>query len=378
MSKHDTRENTARSTGTLAYQRSGRRTGALPRLAGAIRCAALLLCGCLNLWLASSVNAGPWETQNNACHNLKNAPANNITWVEVESIRPFASVPVNGVLGRAKIRGPAISCVGEIPPPVANFALQIRPGTGEAGTVCGTGLDGVGVRFIDTDGRAILCSGREEFRRFVNVQPGQVLQLDVPGAMEFIRTKAMSSLKPGRYHIKLSPSFVIDSYWPGYTSSTVWSLTPQVDPNSPPLVLSQCSLAGVTTTVDFKTLTLAQIQSSQQEKPFTVSIGGCGDQTAAEVINQYGSFSFSSATILADGSLGNESCADCATGLAIEVLKQDGAKVDLNRLYKLSLGQFAINSETVTHFFRARLKATPSTLSSGAIKSVLVVVLTQE
>lgn len=377
MSKHDTRENTARSAGTLAYQPSGRRTGALPRLAGAMRPTALLLCGCLNPWLASPANAGPWDTLNHACRNTVQPPGNNVAWVEMESIRPFASVPVNGVLGRAKIRGPAISCVGEIPPPVANFALQIRPGTGEAGTVCRTGLDGVGVRFIDKNGQAILCSGREEFRRFVNVQAGQSLQLDVPGAVEFIRTKAISSLKPGQYNLGLPSSLAIDSYWPGYSDSSVWA-SPKIDPNSPPLILSQCSLAGVTTTVDFKTLTLAQIQSSQQEKPFTVSIGGCGDQTAAEVINQYGSFSFSSATILADGSLGNESCADCATGVAIEVLKQDGAKVDLNRLYKLSQGQFAINGETVTHFFRARLKATPSTLSSGAIKSVLVVVLTQE
>lgn len=325
----------------------------------------------LGIFNSTSANA---DDRNNLC-NTGGSLGENQAMFTLESLRPFASVPVNGVLGTASI-STAIHCSSR--PSQGgrskNFVLQLYPGTAETGTVCSTPLDGIGIRYKSSSGKYIACNHWGEIFRLENVKAGQTASFSFANAIEFIRTKTTTNLQPGLHDLQLPATTTINAYWPTITDGDAWGHYSFAAHTQ--LLVSSCSLSDIPTTVDFKNITWTQIKSGSVEQPFFVKIGGCGDQATAEYINQAASFRFSSAMVLADGSLGNEVCGVCAKGVAIDILQEGGARVNLNQIYKLNQGDFTFSGDSVTHHFRARLKATSSPASVGAIKSMLIVIIT--
>ncbi|PXX73153.1 Pilin (type 1 fimbria component protein) [Pseudomonas sp. LAMO17WK12:I10] len=289
--------------------------------------------------------------------------------ITVGSLRPYYDVPVGGILGTGRIDS-SVTCNTDSS---FSFVIQMVPNSqAELGNdVCQTPLDGVGIRFRDIGGEAIECSFWGDVLYISNPRAGVNYNFSVSPAVEFVRTKDITTLSPGLHNLRMPSATVVNSYLPASTNGQSWG-NYTFNP-SDRLLVSRCMFAEASRTVDFQVVSVGDLGSN--EKLFNIGLRDCGDQMAAELFNNLVKMKFSSAMILPDGTLGNSACGTCAEGVAIEVSDGNGNLVPLNRDYQMRTGAFTISGDTIDHRFKARLKATGGTIKTGRIDSLLTVIL---
>lgn len=327
----------------------------------------------LALGLAMSEPAAADLYDNNYCRTGETEMGNNRVDVKLSYLRPFYDVGIGDVLGAASVSA-ALQCKNRPPYKDGTFVLQLNVGGGGAGQICDTPLDGVGVRYKDVSGQVIACNKWGDLMAIPSPKENSQHSLFASGVVEFIRTKKTTTLKPGLHFLEMPAQTTINSYWPGISKGQVWGGYKFLADT--PLLIADCSITGVTNEVNFGRTLIDDIGNGVSEKPFSVKIGGCGNDNALEEYNSVASMRFQSANTRSDGSLSNGQCERCARGLAIEVKKLNGEKLDLNEIYKMSNGNFNISGDTLSHYFSANLIKVGAEISPGIIETSLTVIIT--
>ena len=308
-----------------------------------------------------------------ASNICRSAPSNgngqNSTAIILNSLRPYYDVNVGDVLGTGRIDSNVTCYEGSN----FTFVMNMNPSSPSetSSTICSTPLDGVGIRFKDSAGHAITCNAWSSVLHIQNPQPGSNHRFFVNNAVEFIRTKTVTSLPAGLHPLRMPTGTHLGSYLSGSTNGRL--LGNYVFTASTDLLVSQCVFADASRTVDFQTVSAGDLSSSV--KPFSIQLRNCGDRSAAEFYNGIAKFRFTSTTLLSDGTLGNATCATCAEGVAIEVTNDQGTLIRLNQDYRLNTGTFTITGDSIEHKFKAKLKVTGATVKAGRIDSILTVVV---
>ena len=297
-------------------------------------------------------------------------------------IHPFNSVDLRGIVGNMTIDMP-IRCGGGKPGDTFKVYRTTRMQPGLDSQTCqlkqpdGKPVLGIGIRLRNLAGPALQCTDPSAnahnlvFEIVARSATSTVAAFKISAALEYIKTGPTTNLVPGLHPLEfpLTNSFVaINSQG---TIQEDWG-QPYLSANSATLV-STCALAQVNTPVQFGKLAIDQLHTS--ERAFTISLKDCASTAAANFFNGLTSMSFSSSTRLPDGTLGNEICAGCAKGVAIEVLNDNGRRVDLTQKYKMSDGTFSITGDTIEQRFRARLIAT-GPITGGEINGLLTFIFT--
>lgn len=315
---------------------------------------------------------------NNLCRSSQNASAgNNQAEIRLTSLKPFNSVPVNGVLGVANMTGSLI-CSGNASIVWGRtFVIQGIPNSGESGDVCKTQLDGIGIRYRNGDGGGYIpCNRWGEFFKIANVVNGQTYTMNTPLVAELIKTKENTTLPPGSHEVLIDPQNSLTSYWPGTSNGSAWGKIVFVANTK--LLVNPCQFSSAHTNVRFGTVQVDDVARGAVERPFRLEFSGCGIQSSAEYFNNVASLRFISAKIRADGNLDIGPCEKvCAKGTVIEVKPEGGTAINLNEKFKLKNGNYSIGNDTITHHFVAKLK--PATASSvitpGSTDAILTLVI---
>ncbi|VVP32876.1 hypothetical protein PS865_04454 [Pseudomonas fluorescens] len=311
------------------------------------------------------------DVRNNECRtNQSGGMGSSVTTIILDSMRPYYSVPVGEVLGQGRVQD-QVQCydVSE----TALFVVQMIPASSAVlgDEICQTPLDGVGIRFRAWTGTPIRCDGWSDILSINNPVSNRVYPYLVPNAIEFVRTKSVTSLTPGLHNLSLPASTQINSYRPGLTGGERWGSYNFKATNQ--LLVSTCIFAKPTTTVDFGKLNFSDITTKSVD--FSIDLGTCGDASAAAAFNDIAKIQFSSAQLRQDGGLDNSNCTGCAKGVAIELTTGRGVRVPLNANYEMVNGDFSINGETITHRFKAKLKQTATPMTGGKIDSMVTITL---
>lgn len=300
----------------------------------------------------------------------------------INYMHPFNDVPLRNILGNMTIDMP-ILCGGGQPGDTFRVYRTTQMQAGMDNQTCqlkqpnGQPVQGIGVRLRSSRGSALQCnepSPKPEnlvFEMVAGSPTSSVAGFKIPVALEYIKTGPTTNLPPGLNVLEfpLTNSFVaINSQ--GRVQND-WG-RPHLSATSGTLV-SNCALAQISTPVRFGQLALDQLHTS--ERPFSVQLKNCGSAAAANLFNGAMSMTFHSGKLNYDGTLANDACTTCAKGIAIEVMKDDGTRVDLTRRYKMSDGSFSITGDTIEQRFKARLIPTGTT-TGGEIRGLLTLVFT--
>lgn len=243
----------------------------------------------------------------------------------------------------------------------------------------GQPVQGIGVRMKNARGSSLQCneSGPSAnnllFEMVAGSPTNRVVGFKIPVALEYVKIGPTTNLAPGLHVLEfpMTNSFMavnsqghVQNDW-GFPNLTSTSAT----------LVSSCALAQVNTTVQFGRLAIDQLHKS--ERPFGIRLKDCGSATAANVFNGAMSIGFASGNLNFDGTLANETCTTCAKGIAIEVMKDDGTRVDLTRRYEMSTGSFSITDQVIDHRFKARLIPV-GPITGGEIKGLLTFIFTSK
>lgn len=297
---------------------------------------------------------------------------------DVNYVNPVNSVPLRNIVSNMVIDMPIV-CGGGKPGDTFKVYRTTRMQAGMDNQTCqlsqpnGQQVLGIGVRLRNGAGRALLCNDPAPNPRNLvfemeskSTKPRVVVGFKLPVAVEYIRTADPINLAPGLHTLEfpLTNSFVaVNSQG---TVQQDWGI-PYAKVHSSSLV-STCALAQINTPVPFGRLTIDQLHNS--ERAFSINLKDCGNTTAANLFNGLISMRFYSSTQLPDGTLGNKVCDGCAKGVAIEVLNDNGVRVDLTQKYKMSAGTFSVTADTIEQRFKARLIAT-GPITGGEINGLL-------
>ena len=311
-----------------------------------------------NVSYADNVCANSWDT----------ATGNTKAILQLTSIPPYYSVPLAGVLGEARLTT-SLLCHQSTQHP---FVLQSTPASPaiSGNAICLTPLDGVGIRFLSDTGTPIPCSSLEQISRTAMADEGQTISINSPLAVEFIRTKAVTSLINGSHTLKMPPASLIQSYRDGYNSSEKWGSYVLSDPM--PLDVSSCMLTSTTTIVNFGNVVATDPTNS---KSFDIQLNQCANSSEAVTFNNATKFEFISSQLLPNGTLANKTCSGCAQNLAIAITTANGTPINLNQGYLLKNGTFSIADGSITHQFLAKLTNTGTRVTSGKIDTMVTFIL---
>lgn len=293
----------------------------------------------------------------------------NVAFFKLTSMHPYYSIPVNGTLGSASLSA-TLTCYRNLSNP---FVLQVYPASPPltpAGNVCQTPLDGVGIRYLNNVGKGIPCNAWDEVFRIPSALNGGAYPFTRPVAAEFVRVKAVTSLPSGSYTLQMPAAANLQSHLSGVSNSAKWGHY-QFSANIP-LVVSTCTFANSTQTVDFKKVNLADLNTISEK--FDITLNMCTNLSEAQMFNDAMYFKFQSTRILANGTLANDTCTQCAKNLAIAITTDNGTPVPLNQTYRLKNGTSTLAGGTITHHFRAKLVNNGGNASTGTINAVMTVV----
>lgn len=324
---------------------------------------------CLSALLALSL--ANIAQANNSCRNSEGTSAgNNVGMFKLNSLLPYYSVPVGGVLGTASF-STTMTCFGVTT--TYPFVIQTSPASApvSGSSICTTPLDGIGVRYLDTTGSPIACNSVKNISYTYSPVSSRTYTPYLGVAAEFIRTKTTTNLPAGAHTLLMPPTTRLLAHLSGVDSSRQWGSLLFDAPI--PLLVTKCTFADATTTVDFGLVPRGELASAVET--FDIQISSCGDEAAAREFNNAMSIEFKSSAILPNGTLANKICSDCAKNLAIAIKTKDGAPVPLNKRYKMAGGAFTLDGETIKHHFQAGLTNNGGSVTGGAIDTLVTVVL---
>ncbi|WP_300729592.1 fimbrial protein [Pseudomonas sp.] len=324
---------------------------------------------CLSVLLAISLTNS--AQANNSCRNSAGtSPGNNMGIFKLNSLQPYYSVPVGGVLGTASF-STTMSCFGVST--TFPFVIQTSPASApvSGNSICSTPLDGVGVRYRDSIGTPIACNGFKNISYTYSPVPGRIYTPYLGVAAEFIRTKVTTNLPAGAHTLLMPPTTRLLAHLSGVDNSRNWGTLMFDAPIA--LIVSKCTFAEATTTVDFGLVPRGELDSAAET--FDIQISSCGDEAAAREFNNAMSIEFKSSAILPNGTLANKTCSGCAKNLAIAVKTKSGTPVPLNQRYRMASGTFTLDGETIKHHFQAGLTHHGGSVTGGSINTLMTVVL---
>lgn len=303
---------------------------------------------------------------------------NQVTLTQVGPVKSFYAANVGDVLATFSANAELFCSAWNKPPYPGEFDLQIQvnavalPGTKD---VCDIGIDGVGLQATNAENNLSISCGK--WGKSVSIKPpfraSNILTNTEYDSVRLIKTKEKSSLPMGSYSADFSGKLSANSFWPGYTDSTLWgsfglSVIPTIE-------FKTCSTLEKTPAVDFGTLSMLSINTSDAEKTFSITVKDCGSENSAQIFHQYATMRFTSTNISTSGELNIDQCDICAKNVVIELKDTSGTKIDLNKEYRFSDGVATITTDTVSQNFVAGL-ISKGPIIAGVVHSILTFEIT--
>lgn len=296
----------------------------------------------------------------------------------VGQVKSFYAANVGDVLATFSANAELVCPTWNKPPYPSEFDLQIQvnaialPGITN---VCDIGIDGVGLQVTNAENNLPVSCGK--WGKSVSLQPplraSTVLTNTEYDAVRLIKTKDKSSLPMGSYPADFSGKLSANSFWPGYTTSTLWgnfglSVIPTIE-------FKTCSSLEKTPMVDFGTVSMSSINTESAEKTFSIKVKDCGSENSAQFFHQYATMRFTSTNISTNGELNIDQCDICAKNVVIELKDTSGKNIDLNKEYKFSDGIATITTDNVSQNFVAGL-ISKGPITAGLVHSILTFEIT--